>query len=160
MLPAVLAERRKEAAELALYRAGRCCQAKCGAICRSLGVQLERNEKLRAAGMGRSGARALCRVCEWSSAWADIELTRQTLADQGSKVEVWLVVKAVLEEAKSETRRTGAQRKSGSKGSPSINVRIPEPELERLKAHADRHFAGNVSVMVKVALAELLARAA
>ncbi len=102
MLPAVLAERRKQAAELALYRAGRCCQAKCGAICRSLGVQLERNEKLRAAGMGRSGARALCGVCEWSSAWADIELTRQTLADQGSKVEVWLVVKAVLEEAKSD----------------------------------------------------------
>jgi predicted DNA-binding ribbon-helix-helix protein len=36
--------------------------------------------------------------------------------------------------------------------SPQIGVRFPPEQMERLREHAERHYAGNVSTLVKVAV--------
>ena len=95
MLPAVLAEQRKQAAELALWRAGRCCtmckQGRCG----NRRVVWARESQLINEGMGRRNAAVLAEICEHSQAWKLIEMTRTVLADES--VDLSVVVKTVLE---------------------------------------------------------------
>jgi hypothetical protein len=40
--------------------------------------------------------------------------------------------------------------------SPQIGVRFPPAEMERLREHAERNYAGNLSTLVKVAVRRLI----
>lgn len=40
--------------------------------------------------------------------------------------------------------------------SPQIGVRFPKPDMERLRKHAEVNYAGNMSVMVQVAVKRLI----
>jgi hypothetical protein len=84
MLPSIQAWQRLERARVAAYERGECCG--CGGIdgeCNSRAVQRRRRERLAGQGMGSRGVAAMCRLCERSEQWAEIEMVYRVANETG-----------------------------------------------------------------------------